>query len=383
MSQTEVPKPSTSAAGAVLTVDLGAIRANYRLLKERVGGKPVAGVVKADGYGLGAIRIATALCAEGCDTFFVAQLAEAAELRIGIGDTPKIYILNGIPAGAESEAIAANVTPVLNSIEQVYAWRQAASAVGRRLPAAVQVDSGMSRFGLPPASVEWLASTPGAFDDIEVALVMSHLACADEPENPANEAQLKQFDRLRALLPAAPASLANSSGIFLSQAYHFDLVRPGAALYGINPQPGGPNPMRQAIRLQAKIVQMRDIQPGDGVGYGHVFRAGRPMRVATISIGYADGWPRRAVGAAWVDNVQLGFVGRVSMDSIILDISALPDRLAAGDLVELIGPHQTVDDIAEMAGTIGYEILTSLGRRFHRIYVDGTPSDGAILRGTP
>lgn len=375
MTEIHATGPSTAAAGAVLTIDLGAIRANYRLLKEKVGGKPVAGVVKADGYGVGAVEVAKALMREGCDVFFVAQLAEAAALRAGIGREPAIYILNGIPPGAEAEAIAAGVTPVLNSIEQIYAWRHAARGAGRRLPAALQVDSGMSRFGLSPASVEWLASAPGAFDDIEIALVMSHLACADEPGNPANEAQLKQFGRLRALLPAAPASLANSPGIFLGQAYHFDLVRPGAALHGINPRPGQPNPLRQPIRLQAKIVQMRDILPGDGVGYGHAFHADKPMRIATISVGYGDGWPRRVVAASWVDQVQLAFIGRVSMDSIVLDISALQDGLAVGDLVELIGPHQTVDDIAELAGTIGYEILTSLGRRFHRVYIDETPAD--------
>ncbi len=376
MTDSPPASASPAAAGAVLTIDLGAIRANYRLLRDKTGGKPVAGVVKADGYGLGAAEVARALMAEGCGTFFVAHLAEAIELRAAIGDGPSIQVLNGIPPGTEAEAVAAGAVPVINSLEQLHGWRQAAKKAGRRLPATLQVDSGMARLGLPPKSVEWLASATGALDDIAVGLVMSHLACADEPEHPANRAQLLAFDRLRALLPPAPASLANSSGIFLGQAYHFDMVRPGAALYGINPQPGHPNPMRQAVRLQARVVQLRDILPGDGVGYGHAFQADKPMRTATISLGYADGWPRRAVAAAWVDQVRLVFIGRVSMDSIILDISALPGGLAAGDLVELIGPHQSVDDVAALAGTIGYEILTALGRRFHRVYIDETSGTG-------
>jgi alanine racemase len=238
----------------------------------------------------------------------------------------------------------------------------------------LQVDSGMARLGMPPAEVEHLAAEPGAFDGIDVRLVMSHLACADEPQHPANEAQLTAFESLLQKLPAAQASLANSSGIFLGAAYHFDLARPGAALYGVNPMPGKPNPMRDAVSLSAKIVQTRELPAYVGVGYGHAYHTVAPMRTATISLGYADGWPRRAGASAWRDGVELPFVGRVSMDSIILDVSALPPgSLKAGDLVELIGPDQTIDDIAGLAGTIGYEILTALGKRFHRVYIDETP----------
>jgi alanine racemase len=370
MSQGQDHEPSLAAAGAVLTIDLGAIRANYRLLKGRVGGAGVAGVVKADGYGLGAAEVARALMAEGCDLFFVAHLAEAVRLRAVLGAGPSIQVLNGIAPGAEDECVAAGVTPVLNSLEQVAAWSGAAKRAGRRLPATLQVDSGMSRIGMSPAEVEHLQRMPSVLDGVAPGLVISHLACADEPDHPANRAQLHEFERLRRLLPPLPASLANGSGVFLDKAYHFDLVRPGAALYGINPTPGRPNPMRQVVRLQAKILQTRDLPAGAGVGYGHSFRSDRPMRIATISLGYADGWPRRAAAAAFVGELRLPFVGRVSMDSITLDASALPQNLAAGDLVEVIGPHQTVDDVATLAGTIGYEILTSLGRRFHRVYVD-------------
>ncbi|MGX5845529.1 alanine racemase [Mesorhizobium sp. PL10] len=360
-----------AAAGAILTIDLGAVRENYRRLKAKLGGVRCAGVVKADGYGLGARQVATALVAEGCDIFFVAHLTEGVALRDALGPFPSIHVLNGLPPGSEPEALAADLVPVINSVAQLKAWSKAGKETGRKLKAAIQVDSGMSRLGMSPAEVETLARDATAFDGIDVALVMSHLACADEPAHTANERQWLVFERLRKMLPEAPASLANSSGIFLGPTFHFDLGRPGAALYGINPTPGEANPMLSVVRLEAKIIQTRSIEKGAGVGYGHAFLASGPLRAATISLGYADGWHRRAASAAWFEGVRLPFVGRVSMDSIILDISALPaGRLREGDLVELLGPSQSVDDAAGHAGTIGYEILTSLGPRFHRRYVD-------------
>jgi alanine racemase len=363
---------SETAAGAILTIDLGAVRENYRRLKARLRATHCAGVVKADGYGLGAAEVATALAAEGCTAFFVAHLAEGMALRKALGPQPAIHVLNGLPPGSEGEAVEAGLCAVINSAAQLKAWGEAGQKAGRKLPAAIQVDSGMSRLGMSPAEVEELAREPKSFDGLAITLVMSHLACADEPGHPANERQWLAFERLRKMLPEAPASLANSSGIFLGPAFHFDLVRPGAALYGINPTPAEPNPMAPVVRLQAKVIQTRSLNEGAGVGYGHTFRTSGPLDVATISLGYADGWHRRAASAAWFDNVRLPFVGRVSMDSIILDISALPpDRLGEGDLVELLGPSQSVDDAAGHAGTIGYEILTSLGLRFHRRYVDG------------
>lgn len=360
---------SEAAAGAILTIDLGAVRENYRRLKAKLGGVRCAGVVKADAYGLGARQVAAALVAEGCDIFFVAHLAEGVALRDAVGSRPEIHVLNGLPPGSEPEAVAADLVPVINSAGQLKAWSEAGQKAGRKFKAAIQVDSGMSRLGMAPAEVEALAAD--AFAGVDVVLVMSHLARADEPANAANDAQLKEFERLRAMLPKAPASLDNSSGIFLGFPYRFDLARPGAALYGINPTPGEANPMLPVVRLEAKIIQTRSIDKGAGVGYGHAFLASGPLRAATISLGYADGWHRRAASAAWFDGVRLPFVGRVSMDSIILDISALPaGRLREGDLVELLGPSQSVDDAAGHAGTIGYEILTSLGPRFHRRYVN-------------
>jgi alanine racemase len=366
----EADGPDLVSAGAVLTIDLGAVRENYRRLKARLGGTHCAGVVKADGYGLGAAVIARVLQKEGCDSFFVANASEGLDLRAALGTGPAIHVLNGLPPGAEGEAAAAGLIPVANSTGQLAAWRATARRLGRKLPVAVQVDSGMSRLGMPPAEVEAVAAVAEAFTGLDLVLVMSHLACADEPDHAANRAQLAAFERLRRLLPAAPASLANSSGIFLGPEWHFDLARPGAALYGINPTPDADNPMHPVVRLEAKVIQTRTIGAGVGIGYGHTAIADGPLRVATISLGYADGWRRRAAAFAHFKDVRLPFIGRVSMDSIILDVSDLPEGgLKAGDMVEMIGPSQTLDEVARYSGTIAYEVLTSLGHRFHRRYL--------------
>ncbi|MEQ1955233.1 alanine racemase [Mesorhizobium sp. CN2-181] len=360
-----------AAAGAVLTIDLGAIRANYRLLCERLGGGRCAAVVKADAYGLGAEKVAPALAREGCDTFFVAHLGEGIALRKILGALPEIFVLNGLPPGSEEFCAAAGLVPVLNSEAQLAAWREHASRAGKTLPAAVQVDSGMARLGMPPEEVDRVAADPHAFDGIELKLVMSHFARADEPHEASNAEQRSAFEALAQKLPPAPRALDNSPGIFLDAGRHFDLARPGCALYGINPQPGGRNPMRPVVKLEAKVIQTREVPAGTGIGYGHAAKALEPMRLATISLGYADGWHRRATSFAFFAGKRLPFVGRVSMDSIILDISALPPgSLAPGTLVELIGPHQSVDEVATQAGTIGYEVLTGFGHRFHRVYLD-------------
>lgn len=365
-------QPDEAAAGAILTIDLGAVRENYRRLKARLDGVACAGVVKADGYGLGAVQVANALRKEGCETFFVAHLWEGISLRDALGAAPTIFVLHGLLPGSEAQGEAAALTPVINSTGQLAAWRSLARRLGKELPAAIQVDSGMSRIGMAPVEVEALAADPSGFDGIELKLVMSHLACADEPEHGANEAERLEFERLRKMLPPAPLSFANSSGIFLGKPYHHDLARPGAALYGINPTPGHKNPMQSVVKLEAKVIQTRQINAGAGVGYGHTFRATGPLRTATIALGYADGWHRRTSAAAFFEGTELPFIGRVSMDSIILDISALPEgRLKEGDLVELIGPSHPLDTVADVAGTIGYEVLTSLGHRFHRRYLGG------------
>lgn len=367
--------PALGAGGPALgagelVVDLGALAANYAVLQARQPDARIAGVVKADAYGLGAGRVAKTLYDAGCRDFFVAQLGEALDLAAELPATARIHVLNGLAPGAEAAAAAAAVIPVLNSLDQVARWEQEARRRNTRLPAAIQVDSGMARLGLAAEEVAVLAADPAWQEAIEVVLVMSHLACADEPAAPANLRQFECFRALAARLPAAPQALANSGGAFLP-GFGLDLVRPGIALYGVDPVDDRGSPLKPVVSLGAPVIQLRDVPAGTGVGYGlaHVTRA--PRRLATIGVGYADGWPRALSdrGAVYAGGIRLPIVGRVSMDSTIVDASALaPGLLRPGDRVELIGPHQSLADVARDAGTIAYEILTGLGTRFERRY---------------
>lgn len=365
-------------AGAVLTIDLAAATWNYRRLARQMAGRPCAAVVKADAYGLGLERLAPAFARAGARAFFVGPVDEGLALRAVLDaagfDGAEIYVLNGVLEGTQADFRAHRLVPVLNSLACIERWAAAAAAAGEALPAAVHVDTGMSRLGLPADELERLAGEPGRLDGLELRLVMSHLACAEEPEHPLNGEQLGLFEAARARLPPAPASLANSSGLFLGADYRFDLGRPGVALYGVNPTPGRPSPMRQVVRLQGRILQVREIDAPTSVGYGATHRAERRMRIATVGAGYGDGYPRALSnrGHAAIEGRLVPVVGRVSMDSLTLDVTDLPAGAAEpGGFVDLIGPDHDVDDLAAEAGTIGYEILTSLGRRYHRIYRDG------------
>lgn len=364
--------------GATLTVDLRAVRANYRLLRSRLRVSTLcAGVVKADGYGLGATYVSRALFAEGCRHFFVAHLDEGLALRPYLPRSAAIFILNGLPRGAERECAAAGLVPVLNSLEQAEAWADCAHQFKRSLPAVIQVDSGMNRLGLTAKDAAILAETHARMGAFDLRYIMSHLACADTPAHEANAMQLATFRRLATLFPDVPRSLANSSGIFLGPDYHFSLARPGSALYGVNPDPAAANPMQGVVRLTAKVIQLRNVQPGDCVGYGWDARARGEARLATLSFGYADGFHRAwgKGGAVFFEGLRLPVVGRVSMDSIVIDASAVaPGRLHPDSEVEVIGANQSVDDLASAAGTIGYEVLTGLGSRYRRIYLGAEES---------
>ena len=358
-------------SGAILTIDIDAVRANYRLLRGKAHPAACSAVVKSDAYGLGAAQVGAALYEEGCRHFFVAHLEEGISLRPHVAPDADIFVLHGPPVGADSEFTQHGLIPVLNSEAQVAGWRAHAAVLDRELDAVVQVDTGMSRMGLSPQEIDgWLAD-PHFLDGIKVRYVMSHLACADERYHPANAQQLARFLEIRARLPQYPASLANSSGVFLSPDYHFDLVRPGAALYGIAPQAGEPNPVQSVVRLQGKIIQTRTIEAGDHVGYSCRYTATGPCVVATVSVGYADGWLRSMSnqGQGMIDGVRVPQIGAISMDSITLDVSNIdPARLAPGGLVDLISPKHPVDAVAAMAHTIGYEVLTNLGGRYFRVY---------------
>jgi alanine racemase len=362
---------SEAGPPALLTVDLSALVANWRALAARAAPAQCAGVLKADGYGLGAGAAGRALYRAGCRIFFVARLAEAIELRDYVGEDARICVLDGLMPGEADLYRRRALTPVLNDPGQIGAWVDAARAAGDRFDAIVHFDTGMSRLGLTPAEAASLAADQSALEPLRLVYVMSHLVSSEEPENPINGEQLKRFREIRAAFPNAKASLANSSAVFLGADYAFDLVRPGCAVYGINPTPGRPNPMACVATLQARIVQVREIDRPQTVGYGATWSATRPTRVATVACGYADGWLRALSGrgAASIGGVQVPFIGRVSMDLITLDISAAP-AARTGAMVELMGPHIPVDAVADAAGTNGYEVLTRLGKRFARAYLE-------------
>jgi alanine racemase len=364
-------------AGGILHIDLAAIAANYRLLQSRLTPGCVCGaVVKADAYGLGMARVAPTLHAAGCRDFFVALLDEAIVLRALLPDA-EIHVFAGATAATADEFLRHRLIPVLNHLGQIADFTALARRRGESLAADIHIDTGMNRLGLPEAELARLGDRPDLLDGLSLRTVVSHLACADEPGHPLNGDQRTRFAAARRRLPAfasVRASLANSGGIFLGPDFHADLARPGAALYGLAPHVGAPNPMAQPIRLQGRILQVRDVDSPMTVGYGAAHRVTAKGRIATVGIGYADGYLQALTnrGHAYIDDIRVPVVGRVSMDLITLDVSQVPPaRVAPNGLVELIGPHCSPDTLAKEAGTIGYEILTSLGSRYPRLYTNG------------
>lgn len=363
----------TACADGVLTIDLAAVVANYRLLQSHAYPAECGAAVKANGYGLGADRVVPALAGAGCRTFFVASVDEGLHVRRMLADFPDavVYVLNG-PEGAEATLVAHELRPVLNSLANIAAWAAHARRCGTALAAAIHIDSGMARLGLPADELDRLVREPRRLDGVQITCLMSHLACADAAEHELNRRQLAVFRGAQDQFPGVPASLANSAGIFLGADYHADLVRPGAALYGISPVDGAANPMTPVVRLEARILQVREIDRGETVGYGATHCADRPERIATVAAGYADGYLRSLSNRAsgFLAGRRIPLVGRVSMDLITFDVTGVPrEQACPGAMVELIGPHYPVDAIASDAGTIGYEILTALGSRYRRVYV--------------
>lgn len=360
-------KAAADRAGAVLEIDLRAVAANWRRLKRELAlDVRMAAVVKADAYGLGVARVGPILAKAGCKLFFVASLDEGIALR-RVLPKASIAILDGVLARTEADFARARLIPVLNDLGQVARWRKAYP----RRPAILHIDTGMERLGLSRAEVDRLTADPALLVRVNLTAIMSHLACADEPDHPKNPDQLGRFRATLARLPKVPASFASSSAIFLGPAYHFQIVRPGAALFGINPLPGNPNPMRATVALRARILQVRDVDAGETVGYGATHRMERPSRIATIAVGYADGWLRSASdrGSAAIAGRRVPVVGRISMDLLTLDVTGIEaDRAKPGAYVDLLDETYGIDDAAEAAGTIGYEMLTLLGRRYARVY---------------
>lgn len=362
---------------AVLEIDLGIIAANWAMLRARHGG-PVAAVLKADAYGLGAPQIARTLFDAGCRHFFTAHVPEAVILRPLLPGA-MLATLNGLPPGSEAACVEHAIDPVLGSLDETRRWSAMARHLGRALPALLHIDTGMSRLGLDRDELATLIGDTRILTGISLRYVLTHLISGEIATDPLNVLQLRRFDEACAALPPAPRSIANSAGIFLGPAFASDLARAGGALYGLNPTPLRPNPMGQPARLRARVLHIRQIEAGESVGYNATWRAARPSRIATIGLGYADGYPRglsnrgRAIpvrcgsGRPGFDGAAVPLVGRISMDLTTFDVTDQPS-IRAGDWLEVLGPGLTADDLGAAAGTNGYEILTSLGSRTVRAW---------------
>lgn len=356
----------------MLTIDLKALAENYRLFQKEAGsGCAVAGVVKADAYGLGMEAVIGALESLSCPLYFTATLEEALAVR-DVTDKP-VAAFNGVQTAEQAEScITRHITPVLNSLHDIALWRDMLTArdVADVPPAMIHFDTGMNRLGLGPDETARLLDDPHILKGLYIRTVMSHFACADEKDHEMTARQYEDFKAIAARFPQAEKSLANSSGLFRNTAYHFDLVRPGMALYGLNPVPEQKSPVRPVARLECPVLQVRNAAKGEAAGYGQDYVVKKDTKLATVAAGYADGLLRALGkgGCLYYKGRPCKIAGRISMDLTVIDLG--PDNAARpGDMVEIIGPHQDADDLASAAGTIGYEILTSLGCRYPRRYL--------------
>lgn len=374
---TDVPlvNAAPSDCTGVIEVDLDALARNYRFFQEKSAPAECAAAVKADAYGLGAAAVSERLWLEGCRSFFVATLDEAIELRAVLPDTAggaAIYVLDGLMPGQHSVLEASGLIPVLNDIGQVDLWQRYCRAQETALPAVVQIDTGMNRLGLSVDEAIGLNDDPHRLSGIDLRGIMSHLACASDRAHPLNEQQRLDFAATKGLFPGVSASLANSAGVLLGANYHFDMVRVGIGLYGGMPLIAGNPDIEPVVRVRARILQERTVNPPATIGYNATFSVKEPTRLITVAAGYADGFSTSMsnFGSVAIDGQLAPVVGRVSMDLITVDVSKIEsDKTRPGGFVDLIGPGQTLDEFARRAGLISYEILTSLGRRFERRYL--------------
>jgi alanine racemase len=377
---------ATATQPGILTIDLDAIVANWRKLEKTAVPAECAAAIKADAYGCGAGPVARALSAAGCKTFFVATLDEARAARETL-PSAELYVLDGFFQNSGDSFAKLNCRPVIGDLNELAEWDVFCRRSGWSGGAAIHIDTGMNRLGLTLVEAQGIVPRINAGDH-GITLVMSHLACAENLNHPLNARQVAAFREIVSNYSGVPASLSNSSGIYLGPQFQFDMVRPGAALYGVNPTPEADNPMQPVVDLKARIVQLRSVERGDSVGYGGTWTARRPTKLAIVSTGYADGYFRAASandGTRGAEVIVAGkrcpVAGRISMDLMAIDITDLPDKTARrGHMVTLLGEGITVDELAHHFGTIGYEVLTSLGTRYARIYKGGeanSEKDGA------
>jgi alanine racemase len=369
---------------SILTVDLGALAENWRRLSKLARGGECAAVVKANAYGLGIAPVAQALHDEGCRTFFVAHPGEGEILRRALRDSAsqaRIFVLNGLAPASARFYVESQLIPVLGSLPEIAEWAEFCAGDGVPHPAGLHFDTGMNRLGLAARDLKLARALTNSFTPV---LAMSHFVSAEDISAPSNRLQIERFEQACAQMPPMPASLCNSSGMFLEDAPFLDLCRPGYALYGGNPTPGSDNPMRRVVGLSTPVLQVRDVAAGETAGYNARWTAPSRRRLATINLGYADGFPRSGsegpIGAeVFAGGHYCPIVGRISMDLSIIDVSET-GPLRRGDQVEILGRNISIDGLAAECGTIGYEILTRLGARFRREYVrsaDPTPESGA------
>lgn len=378
-SPSPTPFPAAEIAAARLLIDLDALAANWRTIASLAPGIETAGVVKADAYGIGLEPAVRALHAAGCQTFFCATIDEGIRLRQTL-PAVQVMVLNGLLPGSEATFTDHGLIPVLNDLADIARWRAWAMAHNQRLPSAVQLDTGMTRLGLKGPDTERLAAEPERLDGLDLRLWLTHPACADVPTHPLNRTQLDRFRTRLAALPVAPASFCNSPAVHLGPEWHFDLIRPGVALYGANPTPAATVRMREVVHLKAKILQIHRVDTPRTVGYGATHPVDGPARIATVGVGYGDGYPRSLSGRAEgrIGDHVVPLVGRVSMDLTTFDVSAVPEALARqGSEISLIGGGVDIDRLAHAGGTIAYELLTGLGRRYNRTYSGDGARDGA------
>jgi alanine racemase len=374
----EMPSaPNDPETGGTLTVDLDAIADNWQTLTRRLFAVECGAVVKANAYGLGLEPVMARLAKAGCKTFFVADVAEARRARNRAHEAA-IYVLNGFSPEAANAFAELNVQPVINSTVELAEWDAFVATQGWRGGAAIHIDTGMNRLGMSAEEAAALAPRLQQ-ENHGITLLMSHLACAEVQDHPLNASQIRLFRELRMLYHGVPASLANSAGIFIGDTAHFDVARPGAALYGINPTPGRTNPMRNVLTLSGLVLQVRKVPQGESVGYGATWNAKRASRIAVAALGYADGLlragsgpDRKAGGSAIVAKKRCPIVGYISMDLTCIDVTDLPNNaVRRGDSATFIGEDLLIDEVAASAGTIAYEVLVRLGSRCHLAYRGG------------
>jgi alanine racemase len=375
--ETTTPVPAEAETGGILTVDLSAVEQNWKKLAAMTIPVECAAVVKADAYGCGLEPVAVKLRKAGCKTFFVADVVEGRRLRAVVPEAV-IYVLNGMLPNTGPALAEAQLRPVINSMTELAEWDSFVAIRNWRGGAALHIDTGMNRLGFTLEEAAAIAPRV-RLENHGITLLMSHFACAETPDHPMNDKQIRLFRDIRVMYRGIPSSLANSSGIFLGGTVHCDLVRPGGALFGANPTPARNNPMRQVVELKGRIAQVRPAKKGETVGYGATFALGRTGRIAIVAVGYADGYARasgaakgKGAGEVIVAGKRCPLVGRISMDLLAVDVSDLSEgSVRRGDFVTLIGGELSLERVAAAAGTINYEVLTSLGRRYHRNYVGG------------